>query len=630
MEGDLQAAAIAYSNIDKVVEMQESTLQKQKIKFRFDMAKLQAKQAGDRALEKLKNKNKLKEIDYEAAGGALGLKLQEALGGSKVEFGQAGSVDLEKDDKGNTILDDDFDALAANEEAAARQFDGMKGDMVDNAMDAYINIFASNQKGGIYTVTGEGYSFTGNRQEIKKQFLNHSDKIESFFTDMQEEMVKAKASTGASKSNGGAMFYARNNGQDYNALYDRMNTTYTKRQGLDGALSFTYDKANENLIKLLKLPPGGASRDHEDLVRVLSQSENLPKIFALGGKEGDPHTKLLTEEEYVKAFQDWAKENGQSTDVEDTIFDTSRALVHNSNERTQLSDGTNAGFGYGQDLSQASRGTLESLAEYDEDAGYEADSRSLGYEGEFKFQPELAALQARKLYALQKGLVNSTLNGSMNRVQEEMYNDDDGDSKPATYIPMFDEVSINQIMLGIDASEQNAGDVEISPTRTVNFDPLMLTEEGVDMMSNLNRQLKATDSRELYFLDGNFITEEQGNYDMADLVSKNEEDEAAAKRIFLQNYLTDVMRMQAKGATKSNYPKATISYSNNIVSAEYLEDGEEDANRIGAYKIQFGADFIDQYVGSDAKMDALGIGDADVKKNSKRWYNDSISVRTRC
>mgnify|MGYP003319684315 CR=1 FL=1 len=55
-----------------------------------------------------------------------------------------------------------------------------------------------------------------------------------------------------------------------------------------------------------------------------------------------------------------------------------------------------------------------------------------------------------------------------------MYNDDDSDSKPATYIPMFDEVSVNQIMLGIDASEQNAGDIEISPTRTVNFDPLML------------------------------------------------------------------------------------------------------------------------------------------------------------
>lgn len=613
MEGDLQAAAIAYSNIDKVVEMKESELQKQKIRFRFDMAKLRAKQEGDRALEKIKQANKLKAIDYEAAGGALGLELQEALGGSSISLGQPGSIDLKKDEKGNSILDDDFDALAANEKQVADQFDHMKGDMVDDAMDAYINIFASNQTNGTYTITGDGYSFTGDRESIKKQFMNHDDKIESFFTDMQEEMIRAKASTGASKSNGGAMFYARNNGQDYDALYQRMNKTYTKRQGLDGAMTYTYNKANENFIKLLQLPPGAASKDHEDLLKVVSQSESIPKIFALGGKDGDPHTKLLTEEEYVKAFQDWARENGQSTDVEDTIFDTSRALTNNAYERTQLSDGSNAGFGWGQDIAGRGGGLFGGL----EGAGlgdYEADpdSRDFRYTGEFKFQPELAAFQAKKLYALQRTLVNSTLNGSMNRVQEEMYEDEDGNSAP--YVKMFDEASINQVMLGISDANMTAGDIEISPTVTVNFDPLMLTEEGVDMIGNLNRQIQATDSRELYFLRGDFMKEEDGDYNMAFLVEQNEEEGANAKRIFLRNYLTDVMRMQAKGATKSNYPKATISYTNSIVDKDYLEDTESPSERIGAYKIEFGADFLDQYLGSEAKMDALGVDQDDIKE----------------
>ncbi len=617
MEGDLQAAAIAYSNIDKVVEMKESELQKQKIKFRFDMAKLRAKQAGDRELEKLKNRNKLKQIDYEAAGGELGLKLQEALGGTSTSYGQPGTIDLKKDKNGKVILDEDFDALSANEEQVADQFDHMKGDMVDDAMDAYINIFASNQTNGVYTITGDGYSFTGDRESIKKQFMNHDDKIESFFTDMQDEMIRAKASTGASKSNGGAMFYARNNGQDYDALYQRMNNTYSKRQALDGAMTYTYNKANENFIKLLKIPAdAGIGKEHEDLINVLSQSESIPKIFALGGKGGDPHTKLLTEEEYVKAYMDWARENGQSTDVENTIFDTSTWSSHNSNERTQLSDGTNAGFGYGQDLSENSKRTLENLAKYGEDDGYSADSRSLGYEGEFKFQPELAAFQAKKLYALQRDLVNKTLNGSMNRVQEEMYEDEDGNGAP--YVKMFDEASVNQVMLGISDANMSAGDIEISPTVTVNFDPLMLTEEGVNMIGNLNRQIKSTDSRELYFLDGDFMQEEDGDYNMEFLAEENEKGSADAKRIFLQNYLSDVMRMQAKGATKSNYPKATISYTNSIVDKDYLDDSENPTERIGSYKIEFGADFIDQYVGSKEKMEALGIDKtqlADIAKN---------------
>ena len=124
---------------------------------------------------------------------------------------------MARDKKGKVVLDGDFDALSANEEQASNQFENMKGDMVDTAMDAYINIFAGNQKGGVYKITGDGYSFEGDRESIKKQFMNHDNKIEGFFTDMQDEMIKAKASTGASKSNGGAMFYARNNGQDYNA-----------------------------------------------------------------------------------------------------------------------------------------------------------------------------------------------------------------------------------------------------------------------------------------------------------------------------------------------------------------------------------------------------------------------------
>ena len=614
MEGDLQAAAIAYSNIDKVVDMQESTLQKQKIKFRFDMAKLQAKQAGDRALEGLKNRNKLKQIDYEAAGGELGLKLQQAMGGSSTSYGQAGSIDMAKDKNGKVILDEDFDALSANEGQAADQFDNMKGDMVDAAMDAYINIFAAGQKGGVYKVTGNGYSFEGDRESIKKQFMNHDDKIEGFFTDMQEEMINAKASSGSSKSNGGAMFYARNNGQDYNALYKRMNGAYTKRQAVDGALGYVYNKANDNLIKLLKIPADAAiGEDHEDLLGVLSQSESIPKIFALGGADGDPHTKLLTEEEYVKAYMDWARENGQSTDVEGTIFDTSSWSIHNSNERTQLSDGTNAGFGYGQDLAEESSGMFEGMSI--DDSEYEADSRARGYKGEFKFQPELAAFQAKKLYALQKNLVNSTLNGSMNRVQEEMYESEDGDSSP--YIPMFDEANVASVMLGVSDAEMSAGDIELSPTTTVTFDPLMLTEEGVDMVANLNAQFRNTDKRELYILDGNYIAKEDGEYTKADLIEESEDDKKNVKRRVLENYLTEIVRMQAKGATKSNYPKATISYTSSTVNAEYLEDSEESAERIGSYTINFGPDFLDQYSGSDNKLSTLGVDVEDLEEIAK-------------
>ncbi|MDB4301037.1 hypothetical protein N9926_01005 [Flavobacteriaceae bacterium] len=617
MEGDLQAAAIAYSNIDKVVEMKESTLQKEKIKFRFDMAKLKATQAGNERLAAIKHANKLKETDYELAGGELGLKLQQALGGSSTTYGQAGSIDLEKDKKGNTVLDEDFDALSANQQQAADQFDNMKGDMVDTAMDAYINIFSSGQKGGIYKITGDGYSFEGDRESIKKQFMNHDDKIEGFFTDMQEEMIKAKASSGASKSNGGAMFYARNNGQDYNALYKRMNSTYTKRQGVDGALGYVYNKGNENLIKLLKLPAdAGMGNEHEDLVRVLSQSESIPKIFALGGADGDPHTKLLTEEEYVKAFQDWAKENGANTDVENTIFDTSRWSIHNANERTQLSDGTNAGFGYGQDLSANSVRTLNELknaGDPEVDNLYSEDSRALSYQGEFKFQPELAAFQARKLYALQKQLVNSTLNGSMNRVGEEMYKDEEGNTE--AYIPMFDEANFSSVMLGVSDANMTAGDIELSPTTTVSFDPLMLTEEGVNMIGNLNAQFRNTDKKELYIVGGNYISDEEGDYTKGDLIEASEDSDV--KRRVLENYLTEIVRMQAKGATKSNYPKATISYTNNTVSQNYLEDAEESPERIGSYTIKFGPDFLDQYSGSDNKLKTLGIDDGDLEDIAK-------------
>ena len=615
MEGDLQAAAIAYSNIDKVVEMKESQLQKSKIKFRFDMAKLKATQAGNERLAAIKHANKLKETDYEAAGGELGLKLQQSLGGATTTYGQAGSIDLARDKKGKVVLDGDFDALSANEEQASNQFENMKGDMVDTAMDAYINIFAGNQKGGVYKITGDGYSFEGDRESIKKQFMNHDNKIEGFFTDMQDEMIKAKASTGASKSNGGAMFYARNNGQDYNALYNRMNSTYTKRQGIDGALGYVYNKSNDNLIKLLKIPAdAGIGKEHENLVGVLSQGANIPKIFGLGGADGDPHTKMLTEEEYVKAFQDWAKENGQSTNVEGTIFDTSTWTAHNSNERTQLSDGSNAGFGWGQDLSEASTKTLESIR--DEDAKYNPDSRSLNYQGEFKFQPELAAFQAKKLYALQKQLVNSTLNGSMNRVGEAMYEDEEGNT--AGYIPMFDEANFTSVMLGVSDANMSSGDIEMAPTTSVNFDPLLLSEESVDMISNLSNQFRNTPDGALFITSGNHITEEEGEYTVADLMALQGEDKNKEKKMFLQNYLSDVVRMQAKGATKSNYPKAKISYTNSTVNAEYLEDSDESSERIGNYKIEFGPDFLDQYVGSEAKMDALGIDSdtlEDIAKN---------------
>lgn len=428
-------------------------------------------------------------------------------------------------------------------------------------------------------------------------------------------MVRAKASTGASKSNGGAMFYARNNGQDYDALYKRMNKTYTKRQGIDGALSYVNQKGLDNLIKLMKLPPETAlSKDHEDLVNIFSQSENMPKIFALGGKDGDQYVKNLSREEYIKAFIDWARENGQETNIEGLTrlgIDNTGMFDHNSTERTQLADGTMSGFGWGQDVDQDYNPEYTSL----EEDGYEfsANSKNRKYKGEFKFQEDLAAEQAGILYDLQRKMVNQTLNGALNRVNEEMYNEGD---KAKPYIKMFDEANVNSVMLGISDANMSAGDVEISPTTSVMFDPLMLTEEGVDMIGNLSQQIQNTDSRQLFYLEGNFIAKEKGDYNIAELIEETQDEDGDERRRFVQNYLSDVIRMQAKGATKSNYPKAKISYTNNIVDSDYLEDSDEDPNRIGMYKIEFGPDFLDQY-GDKKKMEQLGISESTFKDIAK-------------
>ena len=613
MEDDLQAAAIAYSNIDKEVGLEPNPYGLKKVQFQYDVAKINMNAQAKKDLEAIKHANELKEIDYELGGGAQGQKLSNMLGSMNAQFGLPGTISGVTNEKGE--LPEDYNFLEYQDEIRGEMLIGIQSEQLDLALDAYRQIMPSST--GIYNIKG----FTGSLQDIKLQMKNHPEMVEDLFTEMAEYFKGASVSGGSLAGGAGPKFVADMDGRGYQNLAKKFRTAIGHRRQLDAASAGLYKTANENFIRALASP---ITEDQEQLGNLFKAG--IPKIF----KTINQGTKaesidMLSRDEYIEQVVAYAKQNEVNIE-ESGLSDNEGSLGYVERSVTDVQNPLMGGQQVGGVAASLQAG-LQGLV-----GNVPASSRKV-------FDNTIAEMQAGEIYDKQRSVINATLNGSLNRVAASSL------EEGVPYTPLYKEYDVKQALRGVDPALMNTGEIANNPTYDVLLDPLNPSESAVQLLESFYKQIKTTPSQDIHFYSGkvgsdprtqddigsnwgarlaaglllggvpNIVGIDQYD-DIEEVIEDREMGEGDIAEKLINLYLQDLNRMQVKGATKSDYPAATLSYQPHIQS-----DPNKLESEYAQASITFDHEWLDQYTKKGGFLEDKALKDYEtasylVKKSS--------------
>jgi hypothetical protein len=595
MEDDLQAAAISYASMDKEIEFKASDYGKKKVQFQYDVAKIQMQAQIKENLEKIKHANKLKEIDYELGAENQKNPLENLLGGMNIEYGLSGTTSGLANEDGE--LPEDFDFLAYQDKVKGKALQGVLQEELTLALDAYRQINPSNN--GKYNIKG----FTGTLQEIKKQMKNHPEVVEGLFTEMAGYFKGASISGGSLADGAGPKFAADLDGRLYQDMAEKFRSTVGKRRQIDAASAQLYQTANENFIKALTIPQ---TKDQEGIIKAYEQG--LPKIFTTINKgKRSEGIDILSREEYIEKVIQYAKQQEVNIDNID-LSDNVGSLGY----REYVAEDFGNPLMGGQQIGGAASSLLGTLGSY----GLVGGGSPLPSRYKKAFDNTIAKMQAGELYDMQSNIVNATLNGSLNRFAATSL------EEGVPYTPLYKEYDVAQALKGIDPSLMNSGEISSNPTYSAILDPLNPSDDAMSLFESFYNQVNQTPQQDIYLYSGkvgeseltkdamgegwyNPIAWFRGSYDDIDEVVGDREmgDGTVAKRL-IDLYFQDLNRMQVKGATKSDYPGAVLTYQPHIQS-----DPEKLESEYSQASITFDTDWLDQYTKTGGLLEGKNIED---------------------
>lgn len=629
MQSDLQAAAISYSNIGKKVGLEANVYGKMKVQAMYDAQR-----------DARKHAYKMKEIKAEEESEE---KKNASSGNmdfmSVVKSGEAGTLDSDLVNEDGTLdLKADF---IKNQKGRVLQLDGKVN---SKAVDVILKTIQNTQNNGTgrYTVGG----FSGSLPELRKKLLEtdangiqvHSDLINQEFANVGNILKVSEADRISLGGNKAPAWLASDGGKEYMQVLKDYNDVRSTKNKVDVVQSKLYNTMKGNLDKAMFTDIMGVMEGGEELFAVSKQKnaegEYMPNLFY---EDEKGTTKMYTKAEYAAAFEDWARKGG--TTSEDTFLDDTKWWRNKAYERSRDGNDNYASIGWGHDAERpgARGGALggptivgtgtpfnESYvpSEMDEETRIMTSDIGLAIDKDspLSFQKDISDKAAYTLYNKLYELANYTMTGGFDSEVAEIKSKS---GEKVAHSPMFQTYDVNQAMRGVSDANMSAGELSSNPVYSVNVDPLALEGDSYDIF------------RSLFEADQN-LSNAQGKYVLAYDVTKgdldsriniftseydeeseilNAEEKVTGKkdgkrigRALLDEYYREVKRMQQKGATKSDYPNATIEYFPSISADPSYASTKSGMDGNAGYKVKLSQDFIDKYKGT------LGIDDEDLYK----------------
>ncbi len=621
MESDLQAAALNYSNIGKKIDFEVNPYGKMRIQHKYDLNKIAIQNAN--ALERIRQKGieDRKTAEYEAS-------LENPLAGSgvfdflnvNVSNKDFNTDQAETDEDGN--LDSDYDYQAKQQEDYIKRSSQINDEKIAASLEMLKAVKQEGNEGsGKFTIEGIGTGTLPELQKIMKTKSNdnenvfrYQNEIDAFYTKMEDLLKEAPADASSLANGEGSNLVLDQDGQALSNLRAKFKDIKTSSLAVDAAMSSVMSTMSNNLDLALETNLGDVDGVSDlDKIMKLHSDKGMPSIYY---KDENGATQLYTKEEYAGALSEWAaSDKNTGYTVEDTPMDDSWGYVDG---RVNNDDDYGA-IGYGKKRTERwvpghwSSGTASGptmgtgTSTWVE--GHYANTIETDNSVPLEFDDKLARKQSEEIYGAMYALANYSANGGLETlVSPKTESGDD-----ASYTKMFKSPDLEQLLRGMDPSLINPGDVTKAPTYEVVVDPLQLTQEGVDMLQQVHSVTMGDNSFETkVFLEDRPFNELQRGQNWQDsdedMLSPGEEVNAAnfsAGKVLLTQYFQDLKRMQAKGATKSDYPGATIKYY-----TSWTSDSDNLDHQYSGYTITFDEDYIDQYRKDGGILDGL-TGDND-------------------
>jgi|TARA_R100000084_G_C4655691_1_gene152740 hypothetical protein len=587
MESDLQAAAIGYSNIGKKIGLEVNPYGKMKAQYQYDVA-----------LENLKNRNKLMQIaarkkaDEEDEKDENDLKNKLALKITNNEMNTETSGAKDEDGEFNPNYnheEDQNEKLVGYNEKVTNQ-------EIDWALKMYQHLEAD-KKTGVVEIGG----MKGNLQELsarlKEQYTEgdkkgqyiHQEAIDNLFGDMESKFINLKADASSFPDKSGPVFLRQNNGEDYLKALSQLSELKATRHALDYVnQGLTNAKAN-NLETALKL---------EGVFEEIDDGEGYSTLFKNGmptmyTRDAKGNATQMTEDEYVKAFNDWARTKGKNIDIRNTPFDETGVLSSDNEEWQQDDDGNYAGVGWGQEgtkyIYPQYNGGSTVVIKYDDDTP-------------FTFNEAKSSEYARRSYQKLKEVQNATMNGGLKSIATEAD---------------FKVYDVAQAMRGIRNMTQ--GDINKNQVYSVQFNAKDLTEPAVEMYSALLDQENETPSQEFYVYankyqhneiqEDDFVTTDEDIEILTEGGQGVSDEQRSNGKLLLRDLkmmIAENMRDKSGNASKDvanfeiKYFNTWTADSDNVTRA----DGD-----YAGYVIKPSLDFLGRYIGKGKLLEKAKIED---------------------
>ena len=626
MQSDLQAAAISYSNIGKKVGLEVNDYGKMKVQAMYDAQR-----------DARKHQYKLAEIkaEEEAEEKKSGSGNMDFM--SVVKTGEAGTLDSDLvTEDGELDLNADF---IKNQQGRVLQLDGKVN---AKAVDVILKTIQNTQNNGTgrYTVGG----FTGSLPELRDKLLEtdangiqvHSDLINQEFANVGNILKVSEADRISLGGNKAPAWLASDGGKEYIQVLKDYNDVRSTKNKVDMVQSKLYNTMKGNLDKAMFSDIMGVMEGGEELFKVSKQQnaegEYMPNIF-YQNEQGV--TKMYTKAEYAAAFEDWARKGGTSS--EDTFLDDTKWYKHNAFERTRDSNDNFAPIAWGHDAERPSApggalggptivGTGTPFNEYESSGEADEETRIMNADmgvvvdkdSPLSFQKDLSDKAAYTLYNKLYELANYTMTGGFDAEVGEIKS---SSGETAAHSPMFQTYDVNQAMRGVSAKNMSAGELTSNPVYSVSVDPLALEGDSYDIFRSLfeaDQQLSDAQGKYVIAYDVTkgdtddrwniFTSEYDEESEIFDGSEGSGDDAKRIGRTLLDEYYREVKRMQQKGATKSDYPNATIEYFPSISADPSYASTKSGMDGNAGYKVKLSQDFISKYKGT------LGIDDEDLYK----------------
>jgi hypothetical protein len=629
MESDLQAAALTYSNKGKMVQLEANPYMKMKKQHQYDLSKLsvQHQYKLEEMEKKLEYDKELADYEAELESALIGANFADIF--SNVSTSDPGTITgMREDEDGNIVVDADYDYVAAQEGQLAEWNNKNENAKVDWALQM-LQKSTDNEGSGVYSIEGIGEgsltdlkskildSSGGVKAEYKEAFTNHFDRMGDLIENVDPNV--------ASFANGeGPLLLSSASGrEEFNSLQNTYVGLITQEEALQDVAGKFYETAKSNVDKAIQTSLSvDDDNEYQDLMQKAAEN-GMPQMFH---EDANGVTRKYSLDEYKDVFAQWAAENGNKVSIKDTPYDDTSFWTGRGSERSAVGD-TWAGLGHGksENITYETRRVSDGLG----GAYMKVPVKRLG--STLEFQRDISDQQAEDFYNTMSDMMNLGIRGKLETIVDpEAHTGDKAD-----YVRMFDVYDVKQAMRGVDESGMNAGDIMNNPTYEYVVDPLQLTSDGVEQLKNINFHIsqdpKMHDGRvflaphgfnEIAKLHGNEGDEEYLGQDGDELDANR----LTAGRRLWEQYTQDLVRMQAKGATKSDYPGVTIKYF-----PTWTSDPNNLDSKYAGYTITFDEDYIDQYKKDGGFLDGVDgnvvsvVVDKESDVNSKKYGEFTFS-----